>query len=845
MFDLLNSIINAINNLTNSVSSVPNAVLFNLSEKIDDLRNTVSGISDSVRNNVSNIVAGLSNDIFNIKNVILGNLGGMLSGLANNVGTLVSSVQTGIGNAVASITTTIGDISGKIQSAVNGGIDNLRNVINDTTQAVKQNLFDNIVNIGKTISDVKDSLTNAIQTKVSDVEKQVSDTIDTVKKALESDVSDVGTTVKTLATNIQTLASQFDITKLTDSLDKLLKPETWLDAVKSPLNTTLANITKNLDERRTNKSNVLERLARGEYRDVNEFIRDALDPPPALDPISSFADLLYQFFALVTSFSTLAPIYSRAMMHFANEIHETEIFTPETLANMVAQNIATYEQAVMEGAWSGLDRAHMDQLILLAGEPPGMGELFDLLNRGIITEDDVRQGLKESRVKNKYIDNLMKLRFIIPPLSDIVRMAVRDAWRDDVAGKYGYDQDYPQEFAANAQKLGLDPDWAKRYWRAHWELPSVNEVFEMLHRSSETGVTSADVEEYLRINDYPSYWRDKLLKISYEVFTRVDVRRMYKLGVLDRDGVKRAYLDLGYDETRAEKLTDFTVKYEDETGQINPDTLSRRLFDAVLRLYVAGKRTDADVRAAGQSVGYSTEVIESELKIAQLQREIKNKVDDAESVGLTSSALKREIINTLETLYSRGQRDINQVEQQLRDLGLDGQPLALEMQVMTLKRELYYKPPAYEKARELSTNSILDAYSAHLISEQDAIARLKALGLSDNSASLQLSTRQFDDALSIRKQIVKAIEDAFKQGDITEDTASQTMVQYGYSLNEVNQYLTLWTLQKSLQHKRFTESQLAGFLKRGIISIDEYAAQLAAMGYNQTQIEWLVKSRGG
>ncbi|GAH24689.1 unnamed protein product, partial [marine sediment metagenome] len=42
-------------------------------------------------------------------------------------------------------------------------------------------------------------------------------------------------------------------------------------------------------------------------------------------------------------------------------------------------------------------------------------------------------------------------------------------------------------------------------------------------------------------------------------YTRVDVRRMYKTGTLDRAAVKTSYLDLGYDEEKAENMTKFAI----------------------------------------------------------------------------------------------------------------------------------------------------------------------------------------------------------------------------------------------------------------------------------------------
>jgi len=81
----------------------------------------------------------------------------------------------------------------------------------------------------------------------------------------------------------------------------------------------------------------------------------------------------------------------------------------------------------------------------------------------------------------------------------------------------------------------------------------------MLHRGL---ITISDVETILRIADYPPYFIDKLIKIAYLPFTRVDVRRMYQMGVLSEAELITAYKDIGYDEEKAKRLTEFTVRFE-------------------------------------------------------------------------------------------------------------------------------------------------------------------------------------------------------------------------------------------------------------------------------------------
>jgi hypothetical protein len=80
----------------------------------------------------------------------------------------------------------------------------------------------------------------------------------------------------------------------------------------------------------------------------------------------------------------------------------------------------------------------------------------------------------------------------------------------------------------------------------------------MLHRGI---IQPPDLDSLFMAHDIIPWWREKLVGLSYRVYTRVDVRRMYNLGILSREEVKRAYLDLGYDAEKAENMTRFTVAY--------------------------------------------------------------------------------------------------------------------------------------------------------------------------------------------------------------------------------------------------------------------------------------------
>jgi len=214
-----------------------------------------------------------------------------------------------------------------------------------------------------------------------------------------------------------------------------------------------------------------------------------------------------------------------------------------------------YREEMRDQGFEGFRASHYKDAMEPKLDPDIIRQL--LLRQDINTsnpeEDLHRMGWTDWR-----IEAMKSLYDIIPGVQDLIRMAVREAFSPEIIQKYQTAQDFPPEFAEWAKKQGLTEEWALRYWYAHWNLPSISEGFEMLHRGV---ITRDELETLLRTQDVMPYWREKINQIAFRPYTRVDVRRMHAYGVLNRDQVKQAYKDIGFDDDKAEKMTEFTIQY--------------------------------------------------------------------------------------------------------------------------------------------------------------------------------------------------------------------------------------------------------------------------------------------
>ncbi len=197
-------------------------------------------------------------------------------------------------------------------------------------------------------------------------------------------------------------------------------------------------------------------------------------------------------------------------------------------------------------------------------------DIRDLYLRGELRLDQAAKKLMAKGYSQEDVQALQKLYWRIPGVQDIIRMAVRETFTPEIAEKFGQYQDLPAEFVSWAAKQGLNEFWARNYWAAHWDLPSPTQGFDMFHR----GIIDEDtLKMLLRALDVMPFWRDKLIGIAYSIPTRVDIRRMYKLGVYTREDVKNTYIKAGYHPDDAEDITEFVIRYygEDEETDLDRD----------------------------------------------------------------------------------------------------------------------------------------------------------------------------------------------------------------------------------------------------------------------------------
>lgn len=316
--------------------------------------------------------------------------------------------------------------------------------------------------------------------------------------------------------------------------------------------------------------------------------------------------------------------------------------------------------------------------------------------------------LGKTGVHPDYHDLYKELAYQIPPVADIITMAVREAFTPDIARRFGQYQDLPDEFVKAVGKKGLSEEWAARYWAAHWSLPSAQQGNEMLHRGI---ITRSELTMLLRALDIMPFWRDKMVEIAYRPLTRVDVRRMYGLGTLDESGINRAYRDLGYNDFNAEKMTDFTVKYTRQTQ-------SRFSSGDVVTAY-----TNYLIDS-----GEATEILRD---LGIKSTEVQNIIEKAEYKRTWST--KQETIDAIKNLYKKGKYDETETRRRLGDLTLPDDYIDTQLQQWEAKSKA-------EVIATWTTAQTLSFLKKRLINETRARKEFVDLGYDEEHINVYIAS---------------------------------------------------------------------------------------------------------
>lgn len=784
------SVNSAISGLSNLISSGYNSVTGILQNALSGLSSTFNGAVSGIVDRISNIGSTISNSVFSVVDSVRNSVSSAVGAVSNNVSALVSSVTSGIQSFANSISDTIQNSIATVRQWIDSAASAISSVLVIIAGAIQTGVaqllafFRDFVwpflsQIGSLLADTliyfKDEIQERVNTTKSDKSRVDRGISNALSRLLSGDreaayeiiqlfdpsahdswiMSFIGaaiiaipaamTVINASLTGVGELVEQESLLKYKPGL---LEPDVLVRAViRGFLSEDQAISEINRQGFTDSKWAVLKQVARpilGVGEILNAYLlgyiseNDAKRKLELVGYLTEDANLLIANTKRTLSESVIGELYRRGQLSSA--------------------------EAISELGKLGYDRDYAIQFLSTQLRLLGIEDIRELFLRGLISPEEHDRLLAEHGFTPDQIAKVKNLYYILPTPSDLIRMAVREVFSPEVAEKFGHFSDYPEEFSRYAKQLGISEEWAKRYWAAHWDLPSASQGFSMFHRDI---ISREELELLLRSLDVLPFWRDKLIQLAYNPLPRVDVRRMYDLGILDREGVKRAYLDLGYSPEHAEGLTEFTVRYysDDTTNEyleirsltrsVVESAYDRRLItreEALDRLTQLGYAPE-DAQLLLSIIDYNREIRLNPLKEGELQARAEGIILDAYTRRLLSEGeaieqlqaigysqleaqtalslqdyeyelkIKNLIASRASQAYS--ERTISEVELAniLGEAGFTGKEIGAILTEASIERQYRVRKPSYTQIRNL--------YRAGIITKQEAIEELKGLGYND------------------------------------------------------------------------------------------------------------------
>jgi hypothetical protein len=337
----------------------------------------------------------------------------------------------------------------------------------------------------------------------------------------------------------------------------------------------------------------------------------------------------------------------------------------------------------------GLAHADFDRLTLATGEPPAAQELMEALRRGFIDQARFDHGIRQSRIRNEWIDVFTKLRFAPMATADAVEAVVRNYIS-------------PEQGKAIAEQNGLEPSNWSTLLLAHGRPPGLGQMHQLLNRGL---VSQQQVDQAIRESDI----KDKYVPIVRGLRWRVPAERLIVTLVKDNAmPVRRAHELLqkeGYEPDVAAAI----IKSGTAQRHQGHKELSLTM---VLELYEAHALDEAQARAHILALGYPPEDVPLVLRTAELKRELH---------------WREQAISAVRAGYLARHIGAGEAASELSALGVPSEQAAYLQRLWAIEIKAH--------KRTLTEAQIMHSMRQGHIDHAEAVSRLEGIGYGPNDAA--------------------------------------------------------------------------------------------------------------
>ena len=211
----------------------------------------------------------------------------------------------------------------------------------------------------------------------------------------------------------------------------------------------------------------------------------------------------------------------------------------------------------------------------------------------------------------------------------------------------------------------------------------------MLHRKV---ISAEELDLLLRAQDVMPFWREKITQVAFSPLTRVDVRRMHRLGLIDEEGLQLRYEDLGFAPDNAALMVEFTKEFNREDPTEDETELAGLTRGTILGMFDDGILNEDETKTALLDLGISEAATELFIVQRKLELERSNR-----------TALIENIIR----LAGGGHISLATAQDGLAGLGLAATEIAIAVQRILRNRDARDRLPTLAQLDKMKAQDIV------------------------------------------------------------------------------------------------------------------------------------------
>lgn len=768
---------------------------------LSDIRRITSEVISAEIDHALTPVRNIINDSRNAITTQINTTVGNIQGSFNNV---ASSISGAIGGGLRSVSDAISDTIGMVVDRANRLIDTLRNTANSIIAGIREALRSVMTYIGTIIGNAMAGVIGAIRDFISEVRRFATSVVAGIQSAIQTAINNgrnfVRDVVEAIKAGLEAL--RLSIVGVKDKIEK---------TIEDIINDVLAFIEKTRQDIETffweqvnalgkwfaeNVMPVWDSLVKG-AQDITATLQQLFvlisngDYQGAFDLLDSLFTRvglpapIQGIFAIV---STIAYFWETVRLQFiALEIKASK----DAIINLGMEPIGLESAAMALFRGAANEEAYRDNARLSGVSQDRALHALEAI-RAKPTPGAIQEGFLRGEIDEATHDTLLggygytpdnialfkALYHLIPPPTDLIRMAVRETFTPSIAERFGQYEDFPDIFAVWAEKQGIDKEWAERYWAAHWDLPSATMGYEMFQRRI---IDRDELVMLLRALDVMPYWREKLIQLSYNPITRVDLRRMYKMKVLSEDDVYNGYLDIGYSPENARRLTEFTKRYDAPEDASELDEFRQLARTTYSQAYKTKVIHQDEYRQFLEALGYHRDDIDLLVQIDDYAIAQKDKLFD-------TADYRKDLQKMILTALTRGLLDRSIARAMLIDLGYSKGEVELELDLIEYNRML--------RIRDLLVDRLHEQYVEFVIDQTQLRETFDMFGFTSDESDLLIEEWNIERAFRSKRPPLTDLRKFLMQGLITLEEFLDELRGLGYHERYITLYRTVYGATK-------------------------------------------------